>query len=87
MKISVIFGVMQMTLGTILKGFNAAYFKNYLELIFDVFTQICLLMALFGFMDMLIFIKWTTDWHGIEEEMMTKPAFVEKYGEDYYLRG
>lgn len=38
MKIAVIFGVMQMTLGTVVKGFNANYFKRYVELVFDVFT-------------------------------------------------
>jgi len=62
MKTSVIFGVMQMLLGTVMKGFNAVYFKSWIELVFDVFTQIALLCALFGFMDIMIFIKWTTDW-------------------------
>jgi V-type H+-transporting ATPase subunit a len=55
-----------MSLGTVMKGFNAVYFKRYIELFFDVFTQIALLMALFGFMDILIFIKWTTDWDTLE---------------------
>lgn len=67
MKTSVIFGVMQMLLGTTMKGFNAVYFKRWIELFFDVFTQIALLMALFGFMDILIFIKWTTNWAAVEE--------------------
>jgi V-type H+-transporting ATPase subunit a len=66
MKTSVIFGVLQMTLGTVIKGFNAAYFKRWLELIFVALTQICLLSALFGFMDIMIFIKWTTDWEEVE---------------------
>lgn len=55
-----------MLLGTTMKGFNAVYFKRYIELVFDVFTQIALLIALFGFMDMLIFIKWMTDWDEVE---------------------
>jgi vacuolar-type H+-ATPase subunit I/STV1 len=66
MKISVIFGVLQMSLGTVIKGFNAVFHKNWVVLIFEVFTQITLLMCLFGFMDLLIFIKWTTDWEGYE---------------------
>lgn len=69
MKTSVIFGVMQMTLGTIIKGFNAVYFKRWIELVFDVFTQIALLMALFGFMDLMIFVKWTTNWSEIEANL------------------
>ena len=52
-----------------MKGFNAVYFKRYIELIFDVFTQIALLMALFGFMDIMIFIKWTTDWEELETKV------------------
>jgi len=51
-----------MTLGTCIKGLNALYFKRYLEFIFEVVTQIALLMCLFGFMDLLIIIKWVTDW-------------------------
>lgn len=69
MKISVIFGVLQMTLGTVIKGFNAAYFKRWVELFFDVFTQVALLMCLFGFMDIMIFIKWTFDWKGYEDKI------------------
>ena len=62
MKTSVIFGVVQMLLGTFMKGFNAIYFKRYGELIFDVISQILLLVCLFGFMDYMIIVKWTTDW-------------------------
>ena len=35
MKVSVILGVMQMSLGVVLKGVNAIHFKNYLELIHE----------------------------------------------------
>lgn len=62
MKMSVIFGVAQMTLGTCIKGLNALYFRRYVEFIFDVIAQVLLLWALFGFMDILIIVKWTTDW-------------------------
>ena len=69
MKTSVIFGVWQMLLGTFMKGYNAVYFKRWIELFFDVFTQVALLMALFGFMDILIFAKWMTDWESIENQL------------------
>jgi len=65
MKTSVIFGVAQMSMGTICKGLNAIYFRNYTELIFEVCTQLILLWALFGWMDFLIISKWTTDWSQI----------------------
>jgi len=78
MKTSVIFGVMQMSLGTVIKGFNAIHFKRWIELIFDVFTQIALLMALFGFMDIMIFLKWTTDWVAEEERYNAYPEARRK---------
>ena len=62
MKISVIYGVVQMLFGTVLKGMNAAYFKRWNELIFEVATQIILMVVLFGFMDYMIILKWVTDW-------------------------
>lgn len=65
MKTSVIYGVAQMLLGTSMKGFNALYFKRYGEFLFDVLSQIFLLVALFGFMDYMIIVKWTTDWGAV----------------------
>jgi len=64
MKISVLFGVAQMLLGTTLKGFNAIYFNRKLEFVFVVIAQIVLMVSLFGFMNLLIVVKWTTDWEG-----------------------
>jgi V-type H+-transporting ATPase subunit a len=78
MKTSVIFGVCQMTLGTMMKGANAIYFRRYSVLIFEVFTQIALLMALFGFMDFMIIVKWLTNWDPIEKETGEKaPALIK----------
>jgi len=54
-----------MLLGTGMKGFNALYFKRYGEFLFDVLSQIFLLVALFGFMDYMIIVKWTTDWGAV----------------------
>mmetsp|Transcript_28072 Transcript_28072/g.42443 ORF Transcript_28072/g.42443 Transcript_28072/m.42443 type:complete len:172 (+) Transcript_28072:335-850(+) len=65
MKISVIFGVGQMLIGYCLKGFNAVYFRHWVELFAEVATQILLLAALFGFMDYLIITKWLTDWDAV----------------------
>jgi V-type H+-transporting ATPase subunit a len=35
MKISVILGVLQMSLGIFMKALNAIYFKNHLDFIFE----------------------------------------------------
>jgi len=62
MKMSVMYGVWQMSIGTILKGFNAVNHRDWVELIFIVFTELAMLWALFGLMDAMIIKKWLTDW-------------------------
>ena len=60
MKISVIFGVFQMVIGIILKGFNAIHEREFSEFIFIFFPQLILMLIMFGYMDFLIFVKWNT---------------------------
>ena len=62
MKVAVILGVAQMTLGVVLKGFNYRYHGKRLEFWFEAVPQLILLLSLFGFMDILIVIKWLTDY-------------------------
>jgi V-type H+-transporting ATPase subunit a len=54
MKISVIFGVLQMSIGIFLKGLNSLYYKQYIDFCFEFLPQIIVLLALFGYMDALI---------------------------------
>jgi V-type H+-transporting ATPase subunit a len=58
MKIAVIFGIIQMSIGIVLKGMNALHFKQPLDFIFEFIPQIFLLLVLFGWMDALIIGKW-----------------------------
>ena len=51
-----------MSLGIIMKGFNALHNKKPVDFYFEFLPQIIMLMALFGFMDLMIVIKWTTDY-------------------------
>ena len=62
MKLSVILGVVQMVIGIILKGINCIFEKDFVELIFVFFPQITLMLILFGYMDFLIFVKWSTEY-------------------------
>ena len=64
MKMAVIFGVAQMSLGIFMKAFNSIYFGRYVEFFFEFIPQIVLLWSLFGFMNVLIVVKWLTDWTG-----------------------
>lgn len=60
MKLSVVFAILQMSLGIIMKGFNSVYFKKGLDFTCEFVPQIILLLALFGWMDILIIGKWLT---------------------------
>lgn len=64
MKMSIIFGVLQMLFGIILKGFNAIYFRNAVDFFFEFIPQFLFLGGIFGYMCVLIVIKWLTNWDG-----------------------
>jgi V-type H+-transporting ATPase subunit a len=58
MKLSVIFGVFHMSLGIMMKGTNMIMQKKWIELISEVVAGFFILFFLFGWMDILIIIKW-----------------------------
>ena len=60
MKFSVIIGVIHMMLGIFLKGLNDNYFHNYYGIIFEFIPQFIFMSILFGYMVVMIFIKWST---------------------------
>lgn len=60
MKIAVILGVSHMSLGILLKGINARYFYSNLDFYFEFIPQFVLLLVTFGYMDLLIILKWLT---------------------------
>lgn len=62
MKMSVIFGVAQMSLGIFMKAFNSLHFGHLVDFFFEFLPQITLLWALFGWMNLLIIVKWLTYW-------------------------
>lgn len=60
MKLSVIFGVLHMTMGIIHKGTNTVYFRDWPSFFTEVVAGIIILIGLFGWMDLLIIAKWLT---------------------------
>lgn len=58
MKLSVIIGVVHMSMGICVKGLNAVYFKTPIVFWFEVVTGLIILLGLFGWMDVLIIAKW-----------------------------
>jgi len=51
-----------MTLGIILSALNFIYYKHWDELFFGSLPEMIFLTCTFGYMDVLIIIKWCTDW-------------------------
>jgi len=58
MKLSVIFGVLHMTMGIITKGTNCVYFRDWATLGTEVIAGLIILWGLFGWMNLLIIAKW-----------------------------
>ena len=58
MKLSVIFGVLHMSIGITMKGTNMIYQRKPLEFFTEVVAGFFLLFFLFGWMDVLIITKW-----------------------------
>jgi len=63
MKLSVIFGIIQMFSGTCLKGINAIYFGQKLDFFFEFIPMVAFAASLFIYMVVLIFMKWTINWN------------------------
>jgi len=76
MKIAVILGVLQMSLGVLMKAFNAIYFRKSVDFWHEFVPQILLLWVLFGYMDILIIMKWTTNYEGREGEAPSIITFM-----------
>jgi V-type H+-transporting ATPase subunit a len=62
MKMSVILGIFHMTFGIILKGMNAVFFRSWLDFYTEFLPMIIFDVAFFGYMVILIFVKWSINW-------------------------
>merc|ERR1712048_719710 len=59
MKLSVLIGVMQMTLGVFLRFANAIHDSNMIDLICECIPMLIFMVCFFGYMDYMIIYKWT----------------------------
>ena len=69
MKFSIVIAFVQMTVGTILKGANAAFFRDWLTMIFEVIPQIVFFVSMIGYMTFLIVFKWFQDPFGFHDQI------------------
>ncbi|RLN18147.1 V-type proton ATPase subunit a3-like [Panicum miliaceum] len=60
MKMSILLGVAQMNLGILMSYFNAKFFRNSLNVWYQFIPQLIFLNSLFGYLSLLIIIKWCT---------------------------
>jgi len=58
MKMSIIFGVVQMLLGVFISFGNHLHFKKPLNVFFDFIPQVLFMLSTFGYLVLLIFLKW-----------------------------
>jgi len=71
MKISIIFGVVHMTFGVVLGIWNHRYFGRQQNILVEFVPQIIFLLFLFGYLCILMFIKWTKYYAGAPELELT----------------
>eukprot|EP00403_Amphidinium_massartii_P038491 CAMPEP_0178440268 /NCGR_PEP_ID=MMETSP0689_2-20121128/36668_1 /TAXON_ID=160604 /ORGANISM="Amphidinium massartii, Strain CS-259" /LENGTH=826 /DNA_ID=CAMNT_0020062991 /DNA_START=66 /DNA_END=2546 /DNA_ORIENTATION=- len=60
MKLSVLFGVLQMIVGVFLRFGNALHEKNMVDLVFECVPMLIFMVCFFGWMDFMILYKWVT---------------------------
>jgi len=64
MKMSIIIGVIQMSMGLIFHLLNSWYFRKWLDLFFEFLPRILFLHSIFGYLVFLILYKWNKDYIG-----------------------
>ena len=68
MKLSIVYGVLHMILGILLKGCNSIFFAEVATFLFEFFPQLVFFLATFGYMTFCIVIKWLTDYRAMHSE-------------------
>lgn len=65
-----------MTIGIILKGLNALYFKETLVFLFEFIPQIVFFLSTFGYMVLLIILKWFNNY---SDDPSKAPSIISLY--------
>lgn len=82
MKLSVIFGVLHMSMGVITKGTNAVFFRRWADLFTEVCTGLIILLGLFGWMDALIYGKWFHSLDIEDKTLVNEEDLYDKLNQD-----
>jgi len=84
MKLSVIFGISQMFVGTCLKGMNAIFFGERLDFLFEFLPMVVFASSLFVYMVVLIFMKWSINWNSRMLSATCLDPFGDSWGSEDY---
>ena len=79
MKLSVIMGIVHMTIGVLMKGTNTLFRRDWPSFFFEVVTGLVMLLGMFGWMDLLIYGKWFFPLEYASRQVVTvkgKPEFL-----------
>ncbi|EOD24553.1 hypothetical protein EMIHUDRAFT_64876 [Emiliania huxleyi CCMP1516] len=77
MKISIVVGVLQMSLGVFLSLLNHLEYKDYKKVVFQFIPEIVFFEGIFGYLVLTIFYKWATD---CGPDGSTVGSYVDKLG-------
>jgi V-type H+-transporting ATPase subunit a len=86
MKLSVIVGVIHMSIGIIIKGTNAVFFRRWAVLFTEVITGLIILLGLFGWMDFLIYAKWFKRLDIEDKTVINQEELDDKLNQDIEAR-
>lgn len=65
MKVSIIIGVIHMSLGISMRAVNAIHFRRWVDLVFEFLPPLIFFWVTFGYMCVAIIIKWLINWEGV----------------------
>jgi V-type H+-transporting ATPase subunit a len=73
MKLAVILGVIHMSFGIFLKALNTIHEQKPMDFFFEFIPQIIFMIFTFGYMIILIFLKWGIDW---QPDLFMAPSII-----------
>eukprot|EP00026_Physarum_polycephalum_P003009 Phypoly_transcript_03018.p1 GENE.Phypoly_transcript_03018~~Phypoly_transcript_03018.p1 ORF type:complete len:832 (+),score=146.02 Phypoly_transcript_03018:33-2498(+) len=82
MKLSILLGILQMSLGIVISCMNYLQEKpplRWINVCFQFIPQIIFLWAIFGYMCLLIIIKWCTNWNGQPSPSSILPTIINMF--------
>jgi len=76
MKLAIILGVSQMLFGILLRGWNCINFKNWVDFFCEFVPMFIFMSLTFGYMVVLIFLKWSMPWGTQEYPTSQAPSII-----------